>query len=190
LRRLFLAVALAAAGGLANAQPVEIAGVDFEPTVQVGGQELQLNGVGLRTWAFFGVYAAGLYVPQKSNSATVLLAQKGPRRVVLAMLRDVGADAFSGAISDGLEANNTQQELARLAAQIDALRVNLKAIGEVRRGDRIHFEFTPEVGTRIRVNGQQKGGPIEGDEFFTAVLRVWIGENPVDAGLRKGLVGI
>ena len=57
-------------GGLAVAQTVDIEGVKFEPTAQVGGQALVLNGAGLRTRAFFKVYAAGLYVPEKSNSPT------------------------------------------------------------------------------------------------------------------------
>ena len=65
---LALAIAFAAAAAFANVQSLEVEGVVFQPTAQVGGQLLQLNGAGLRTRAFFKVYAAGLYVPQKSSS--------------------------------------------------------------------------------------------------------------------------
>ena len=58
---------------------VELEGVELEPTAQVGGAALQLNGAGLRTRAIFKVHVAGLYVPQKSADAGALLAQKGPR---------------------------------------------------------------------------------------------------------------
>lgn len=187
--RRWIAIALAATTLFAQAQPLEIEGVKFEPTAQVGGQPLQLNGAGLRTRAFFKVYAAGLYVPQKSNSAAALLAQKGPRRVEIHMLRDVSADTFAEALLDGLKANHTEQQLAAFKSQVDALQANLKAIGEAKKGNAIFFEFAPESGTRIVVNGQQKGGAIPGEDFFTAVLRVWIGEKPADAGLKKGLVG-
>ena len=51
------------------------------------------------------------------------------------------------------------------------------------------FEFVPDTGTRIVVNGQQRGAPIPGEVFFAAVLRIWIGDKPVDSGLKKGLVG-
>jgi len=189
LKRLIAAIVFAAAGALANAQPVEIEGVKFQPTAQVGGQVLRLNGAGLRTRAIFKVYAAGLYVPQKTNSAAALLEQEGPRRVAITMLRDVDADTFVGALSDGLKANNTEQRLAGFKAQIEALHANLKLIGEAKKGNVIHFEFAPEAGTRIVVDGQQKGSAIMGDDFFTAVLRVWIGDEPVDAGLKKALVG-
>jgi len=187
---LIVAIAFALAGAVANAQPVEIEGVGFEPTAQIGGQILQLNGAGLRTRAIFKVYAAGLYVPQKTNSAAALLAQKGPRRVAITMLRDVDADAFAGAVSDGLTANHTQQQLAGFEAQIETLKANLKAIGEAKEGSVVHFDFTPEAGTRILVNGEQKGVSILGADFFTAVLRNWIGENPVDVGLKRRLLGL
>jgi len=190
LKGLIVAIAFAAAGAVASAQPVEIEGVELQPTVQVGGQVLQLNGAGLRTRAFFKVYVAGLYVPEKTHSSAALLAQKGPRRVALTMLRDVDAETLSGAVSDGLKANHTEQQLAALEAKIEMLESNLKAIGEARKGSVIHFEFTPEAGTRIVVDGRQKGSAIQGADLFTAVLRVWLGDEPVDAGLKKSLLGL
>lgn len=186
---LFLTAAFAALVGGAAAQTVELEGVKFEPTAQVGNTALQLNGVGLRKRAIFKVYVAGLYVPQKATSASALLAQKGPRRMVISMLRNVDADSFSGALNDGLRANLSEQQFAGFKAQIDALNANLKAVGEAKKGDVIHFEFTPEAGTRVLVNGQAKGAAIPGDDFFAAVLRIWIGDKPVDGDLKKGLVG-
>ncbi len=181
--------ALAAFGTTAGAQPAEIEGVKLEPTVQVGGTALQLNGAGLRKRAIFNVYVAGLYVPQKANSAQALLAQKGPRRMVISMLRNVDADSFSSALNDGLRANLTEAQVAGFKSQIDALNANLKAVGEAKKGDVINFEFTPEAGTRVLVNGQPRGGAIPGEDFFAAVLRIWLGDKPVDAALKKGLVG-
>jgi hypothetical protein len=106
------------------------------------------------------------------------------------MLRDVDADTFSGAVSDGLKANNTEKQLAGLEGRIETLETNLTAIGEARKGSMIHFEFTPEAGTRIVVDGRQMGMAIQGDDFFTAVLRVWVGDAPVDAGLKEALLGL
>jgi hypothetical protein len=184
---LALAVLLGSAAGLA--QPVDVEGVKFEPTVQVGGQPLVLNGAGIRTRAILKVYAAGLYVPQKSNDPAVLLAQKGPRRVAIGMLRSVDAESFAGALNDGLKNNLNEQQMAGFKAQIDTLNANLKALGEAKKGDNILFEFTPEAGTRIVVNGQGKGTAIPGEDFFEAVLRVWIGAKPADGALKKGMLG-
>lgn len=172
-----------------HAQPVEVEGVKFDPTVQVAGVPLQLNGAGVRTRLFFKVYAAGLYVPQKARTASAVLAQKGPRRMTIAMLRDVDADSFSAALNDGLRANLTESQFAEFKSQVDTLNANLTAIGEAKKGDTIFFEFTPETGTRVLVNGQAKGHPIPGESFFDAVLRVWIGEKPADSELKRALLG-
>jgi hypothetical protein len=182
-----VAVALAAAGAVA--QPVEIEGVKLEPTVQVGPTTLQLNGAGVRTRAIFRVYVAGLYVPQRVDDAAALLAQKGARRVTITMLRSVDAESFAGALNDGLRNNHTEGQLTGKKSRIDALNANLKGLGEARRGDVIHFEFVPDEGTRVTVNGQVRGTLIPGEDFFTAVLRIWLGDKPVDSNLKKGLVG-
>jgi hypothetical protein len=189
LKRIITAIALAIATA-APARAAEVAGVAFEPAAQVAGETLQLNGAGLRKRFFVEVYAAGLYVPQRTSSASALLAQEGPRRVVIAMLRDVGSDQFSVAISDALAANHTPAQLASLSGPIEAFKSNLAAIGEARSGDRIHFDYSPAAGTRILVNGAQKGASIPGPELYRAVLRVWLGDAPVDAGLKQALLGL
>ena len=173
----------------AGAQPVEMEGQKFEPTVQVGGQTLNLNGVGLRRRAIFKVYVAGLYVPQKSTNAATLINDKGARRVSLRMLRDVDAGSFIDSFNDGLKNNLTDAQLTALKPQMDSLTATLKSIGEAKKGDAINFDYTPEGGTRISVNGQPRGDPIPGAEFFSAVLRIWLGEKPADESLKKGMLG-
>ena len=188
--RLSAAIVMTAlcAGG-AWAQAVEREGAKYEPTAQVGGSALQLNGVGVRTRAIFKVYVAGLYVPQKSNNAGTLLAQKGPRRMALVMLRNLDADTFTGALTDGLRNNHSEAQLAAFKAQIDALGAAMKAVGEAKKGDAVNIEYLPDSGTRVTVNGQAKGAPIVGEDFYNAVLRVWLGDKPADADLKKELLG-
>ena len=189
ISRLLAASLLALAAAGSGAQTVEVEGVKLESSAQVGNAALQLNGAGLRTRVFFKVYVAALYVPQKSADANNLLAQKGPRRIAITMLRNVDAESFADALNEGLRNNHSAAQLASLKAQIDALNATLKLVGEAKKGDLINFEFVPEVGTRVMVNGQPRGAVIAGEEFFTAVLRIWIGDKPVEASLKKGLLG-
>ena len=189
LKRLLAVTTLAFAAMGASAQPAELEGVKLDPTAQVGGAALTLNGAGIRTRAIFKVYVAGLYVPAKSNSAAALLGQKGPRRVTITMLRNVDADTFAGALIEGLQKNHSDAQLASFKAQIDTLSANLKAAGEAKKGDVIHLDFTPDTGTRVVVNGKPQGNAIAGEEFYSAVLRIWLGDKPADADLKKGLLG-
>jgi hypothetical protein len=182
-----VSIALMALG--AGAQPAELEGVKLEPTAQVGGATLQLNGAGLRTRVFFKVYVAGLYVPQKANNAGALLAQKGPRRVAITMLRNVDADTFSGALVEGLKNNLSEAQYAGFKTQIDTLIANFKAAGEAKTGDVIHLDFAPDAGTKVIVNGKAQGSAIAGEDFYIALLRIWLGDKPADGDLKKGMLG-
>ena len=182
-------VAALAASAPAFAQPMELEGQKFEPTAAVGGQTLQLNGVGLRKRAIFKVYVGGLYAPQKSTNAAAIVGDKGPRRVTLRMLRDVDAQSFIDSFNDGLKNNTPEAQLAAMKAQVDALLATMKSIGEAKTGDVINFDYTPEAGTRVTVNGQPKGNPIPGADFYAAVLRIWLGDKPADESLKKGMLG-
>ena len=143
----------------------------------------------MRTRAFFKVYVAALYVPKKATDAATLLSQTGPRRVAITMLRDVDAATFAGALNDGLKDNHSEAQLAGLKPQIDALNAAFKQVGEAKKGDLIQLDFAPDVGTRVVVNGQPRGSAMAGDAFFSALLRIWIGDKPADGGLKKGLLG-
>jgi hypothetical protein len=189
LSRLACATVLVAASTCAFAQPAELEGVKLEQTTQVSAAPLVLNGAGLRTRAFFKVYVAALYVPKKATDPAALLSQTGPRRVAITMLRDVDAATFAGALNDGLKDNHTEAQLTALKPQIDTLNAAFKQVGEAKKGDLIQLDFAPDVGTRVVVNGQQRGSAMAGDAFFSALLRIWIGDKPADGGLKKGLLG-
>jgi hypothetical protein len=184
-----LAAGLVAVAPAFSQQPMELEGQKLEPTVSLGGQTLQLNGAGLRKRAIFKVYVGGLYVPQKTKDPAVIIGDKGPRRIALRMLRDVEAQSFIDSFNDGLKANNSEAQLTALKAQTEALTATMKSIGEAKTGDALNFDYTPDSGTRITVNGQPKGNAIPGADFFAAVLRIWLGDKPVDDNLKKGMLG-
>ncbi len=173
----------------AQAQPIEIEGVKLDALAQVGSASLPLNGAGVRVRAIFKVYVAGLYVPQRSADPEKLLAQSGARRISLVMLRNLDAESLASALHDGLKNNHTDAQLKAMAPQTIALNAALNAVGEVKKGDVIYFDYLPDAGTRVTVNGQVQGTSIPGEEFFTAVLRIWLGNKPADSGLKKGLLG-
>jgi hypothetical protein len=173
----------------ASAQAVVVEGARYESTVLLGGERLVLNGVGVRRRFVFDIYAGGLYVPQRASRTEELVTQPGPKRVALRFLRDVDGELFVTSLHNGLKANHSESELARWKPQVDALTRTIQTIALARRGDSVNFEYTPEDGTRVTVNGVTRGPLIPGADFYSAVLRVWLGETPADAGLKKGMLG-
>ena len=153
------------------------------------GQELLLNGAGLRTRFFFDVYVAGLYLAQKQTAAAEAIALPGAKRVALRLLRNVSAKTLLDALNEGMQANNSAAELEALKTQLGELAALMNAIGEAKKGDSVALDFDPQSGTRVSLNGKELGKPIAGAEFYRALLRVWLGDKPVQDSLKRGLLG-
>jgi hypothetical protein len=57
-------------------------------------------------------------------------------------------------------------------------------------GDTFAMEFVPGKGTTFFIQGQAQGAPIGDAEFFSMVLRIWIGPVPADFKLKDALLGL
>ena len=172
------------------AQAAELEGVKLEDRVRVDGQELQLNGIALRTrYQFFKVYVAGLYLPQKATTAQAAIDGRGPKRISITMVRDANADQFVESIDYGVRANSTEAELAAIKPQLDSLYGKIRAVKEARKGMRIVLDYAPAAGTTLFVDGAAQGGPMPGEAFNRALLRIWLGDKPAQEDLKRALLG-
>ena len=170
------------------ARAAEVEGVKLADKVQLAGSELTLNGAGVRTRFFLKVYVGALYLQKKADSADAVLVDAGAKRVAMHLLRDLEAEQLLSAFNDGLEKNHTPAELARLAPQVKQLEGIFNAVKAAKKGDVILLDYLPGAGTRVTVRGEDKG-TIAGEEFNRALLRIWLGEQPADASLKKAMLG-
>ena len=190
LLTLLLAAALSCGGPALAAEPANpIGGVRFEPQAQVAGQALQLNGTGLRALRIFKAYAAALYLPQRASSADAVVSQAGAKRLQIRMLWGVPVAEFIKAFDVGVKRNHppeVQAQLAERVARFDAL---LTPLGKIASGDTVNLDFQPGQGLVFSHNGRSVGAAIPGEDFYAALLRVFIGEQVSDDKLRAGLLG-
>ena len=185
--RLALAVlALCAALGV---QAAEVAGVKLDDRAKVGAAELVLNGAGVRKRAFFNVYAIGLYLPDKKPGAADAIGSPGAKRVAIHMLRDVDAATFTEALVDGMRPNHDEATMKALEPRIAELSSIMNELKEAKKGMMVLLDWQPGAGTVVSVDGKARGKPIAGDDFYRALLRIWIGERPVQDDLKKALLG-
>jgi hypothetical protein len=61
-------------------------------------------------------------------------------------------------------------------------------VGGVSSGDVITMDYLPSIGTQISVNGVTYG-MIPGGMFHRALLKIWLGTEPVQADLKSELLG-
>jgi hypothetical protein len=180
-----LAAALAALLVAPHASAVEVAGVKVEETASLDGAQLVLNGAGLRTRFFFKVYVGALYVAQRSGDPVALVAADAPRLVRLHMLRELDREAILKAFREGIEKNSPSTAAAALRklAQVE------KAIpAELKPGQVVTVAYRPGVGTALGIEGGASAS-VEGKDFADAVLRIWLGDEPVDADLKAAMLG-
>jgi hypothetical protein len=166
----------------------EVAGVRIEDKTRVANADLVLNGAGLRKRLFVQVYAIGLYLPQKANRPAAILEQQGPKRVAIHMLRDVSADAFSEALGEGIRANHSEAEAKGLEPRVKELTGIFAELKEAKKGMALALDWNGS-GTQLMAQGRPVGKPIAGEDFYRALLRIWIGDKPVQDDLKKALLG-
>jgi len=182
-------VAAALVFGLGCARAESIADQRFDDRIQLANTDLLLNGVGLRAVAWFKAYAAGLYLAERVATADRAVAAKGPKRVQIKMLVDAPAEEFAKAFNIGIRRNTTAAEQATMGpemAQFDRL---IDEIGTVKKGDVINLDLLPARGVVMSVNGSERGKPIANELLYAGILRIFIGERPVDRKLKDGLLG-
>lgn len=185
--------ALAVAATL-PAQAVHYEGQDFADTLQLGGSTLALNGTGKRQVAIYPLYLAALYLPHKASAPEAIYADTGPKRlemrIVIPLVKDVSTQEFVKAINKGVQRNSTDAEKAALADRVKQFNATISEVGRVKKGDVLVIDYLPaQGGTLLSVNGKLWGKPIEGQDFYNAFLKVFIGEHNSDARLRAGLLG-
>lgn len=177
---------------LAPVHALEIEGVKLEDKITLGPHktELVLNGAGVRTKLMFAkVYIGGLYLTHKTTETEAVLANPGPKRVVMHFLaEEVTAPELIQSMNDALAANHIPAALVLLEGRIRRMNRMMSRIGVIRKGGVVHLDYVPGTGTRVTVNGEEKI-TIPGEDFYRAMLRIWIGAKPVDGKLRNSMLG-
>ena len=162
----------------------EESGVSMPEMVGVAGRELQLNGMGVfKEKALFKVYIAGLYLQEPTTNARAAINTDEAKRIVLVMLRDVSRETFVQAVETGI-LRNSSLAMPTLRARLDLLEQTLPAL---KNGNVLDFTYLPGAGTLVR--GQGKEMTILGKDFADALFSAWLGTKPVNASLKRKLLG-
>jgi hypothetical protein len=173
-----------------QAQPVDVAGVKYEPTIQAGDSRLLLNGAGVRYKVVVKVYTAGLYLTTRASTPETAVGAPGAKRIHLVMLREIDANELGKLFTRSMQDNAAREEFSKSIpgtirmGEMFALRKKLVP------GDAVSIDWRPGIGTTISVNGKvDSGEPIKEAEFFNALMKIWLGNKPADYNLKEALLG-
>ena len=164
----------------------EIAGVAVPESVSLKNKALVLNGAGIRKKLFMKIYVCALYLTAKRTAASEILADPEAKRIVMSFLyKEVGVERQVAGWNKGFRDNNSGEELKGLQDRINLFN---SLFTTVRKGDVIRFDYMPEEGTQVWIN-DTLNGIVPGEDFFAALLKIWLGPKPAEASLKDALLG-
>ena len=164
---------------------LEIEGVELPETVSLEGQELLLNGAGVRRKFFFKLYVGSLYLDEKTQQAEAVVEADSPMAIGLDIISGkINSDNMTEATLEGFEkatGGNTQP----LQGEIDRF---MGAFEEkIVEGDRFTLLYLPQEGVKVYKNGQLET-TLAGLAFKRALFGIWLGEEPAQKSLKQDML--
>ena len=167
---------------------LDIDNVRLEDNIQLEKYSLVLNGAGVRKRFGLKGFIGALYLEKKMHTPEAVLEDPGAKRMSYVLLRDVGSQTMLDKINEAIIANNSIDDMKQLEARFNRMEVIFRDMKELKHGDIIFMDYIPGVGMRIMLNGKLRG-TIEGEDFYRSILKNWLGDRPVQASLKKNVLG-
>jgi hypothetical protein len=151
--------------------------------------ELKLNGASMRIlYGVVDTYIGKLYVENPVTDANTLIeAAEYKRMVFQVVMKRISGRRIAKAMYDALQLNLSREEAEALEVRLQMLVSMFDS--SLKKGQESYLEWGPESGTRIVLNGEVKG-VIEGKDFYDAILKIWIGDNPVGSTFKNQVLGL
>ena len=164
----------------------KLRGIELAETANIGGNDLVLNGAGVRTKLVIKLYVGSLYTTSKSNDADAILAADEPMAIRLNIISDLlTKKKMVKSLKTGFK-KSTGGDTAAIQPQIDQMLGLMQ--GKIGTKDQYTLNYKPGSGTHVSKNGEEVG-VVEGLEFKKALFGIWLSGSPAQASLKAGMLG-
>ena len=181
---LFVSVVLLSVGSFCV--PVACADTGGPDELNVANTTLVKNGFGHRNKLFLTLYEGSLYLQNKSNNAAAIIAADEAMAFRIKITsKFVSKEKLVAALQEGFQAA-TGGDTSAIKAEIRQFRACFS--GPVKLNDVFVLTYDPNTGVTVHKNGKAQG-TVQGVAFKKALFGIWLGNKPVDAGLKTKLVG-
>jgi hypothetical protein len=187
-RRAFLCSLLSVPIAPAFAREVGSVKLPDQVRLTADGPILNLTGAGHFRFLFVRHYVCGLYTLPHLKRAEAILTADAPRRVIMVAIRRLSAFEFLFGLDQGISDNLTLAEQKALAADFDRVRATIRTVEGLREGQRVALDYLPSSGVRIVIDDIERASFATGKPLADALLKVWIGERPLDEALKEALL--
>jgi flagellar motor switch/type III secretory pathway protein FliN len=183
------ALLLSGLGGASPAQAATLEGQHFEDTLVLSDRTLRLNGLGLRGVAWIKAFVAGLYLSAPTKESAQILSMPGPKRLRLKIMLDAPAHELTRSLQGRIQDHEPEAVQAKLGDRPGKLGALIDGLGDLHPGDIVDLDYIPDKGVSLRYNDKTIGAPVVGDDLYRAVLKIFVGDHPIDRRMKEGLLG-
>jgi hypothetical protein len=165
--------------------PAQSRAAALPPQIQLGDQQLLLNGQGVRSKYLLSLYTAGLYLKAPEKNSLAIIAGDAPMMIrIVITSKFVTQEKLVESLQQGFQ-QSTDGKLEPLQAAIQQFRHCFA--GDIASGDVFDLIHVPGQGVAVLKNGNRQG-VIAGLPFKQALFGIWLGDRPVDPKLRQALL--
>ncbi|MBM3916942.1 MAG: chalcone isomerase [Sphingomonadales bacterium] len=185
IKKIFFTILLLFVATLTTvAQTKKFHGVSFNTELKLDGENLVINGAGLREKYFMDLYVAGLYVPKKTADSKKIIYDDTEMAIHLKIISNsVTRERFIESVNEGFAISKhgsaSKEEIKKFVGFFSE---------PIQNGDKIYLDYIPGKGVRVTKNGEVKG-TIPGLEFKKALFGIWFGTPPVQESLKNEMLG-
>ena len=105
------------------------------------------------------------------------------------MLREIDGNELGKLFTKGMEQNVAREEFSKSITGIMRMSDVFSTRKRLAAGESFAVEWVPGSGTVIIVNGKPAGEPIKEPEFYSSLMKIWLGNSPADTALKGALLG-
>lgn len=169
-----------------SASALDIAGVKLPDSMPVAGQELKLNGAGIREKWMFDLYVSGLYLQVPTKDAKTVIAADDNQSIRLHIISDkITSEKMAAATMEGFE-NSLGGKTDALKPKIDEFIATFKE--EIKVGDIFDLTYVKGEGVHVSKNGKEVK-TIAGLDFKQALFGIWLSDSPAQESLKSEMLG-
>ncbi|MCP4136801.1 MAG: chalcone isomerase [bacterium] len=165
----------------------KIGGINMPATLSAGGENLVLNGTGIREKFFMDIYVAGLYLKKKENNAQKIINANETMAIRLHIVSGiVSGDKMAEATHEGFQ-KSTKGNTAPIKKKITRF-VSVFKSG-IDKYDIYDLIYIPGEGVKVYKNKKFKLRT-PGLDLKKALFGIWLCRRKDLKDLRKGLLGL
>ena len=146
--------------------------------------------MGTRYKAIFKVYDMGLYTSAKAGTMQEAINAPGAKKLQFIAHREISTNELGRLFFQGIKDNNSAELNLKHMASAASLSEVASVRSKILPGESFSMEFVPGKGVTFFVMDKAQGSAIGDAEFFSMVLKIWLGNVPADYLLKDALLGI